>query len=72
MQYKHARLSALRFCLPLFPGRLFALIYVRERVSHRAIFRLNKLGKLTKKSRFLIYNGTPDFPACNAVPERLC
>jgi hypothetical protein len=65
------RLSSLRVDRPPFtiPGIFLVLISVRGWVDHRAVVRLEGLGKLKKKSNGLIGNRTRDIPACSIVPQ---
>jgi hypothetical protein len=61
------RLSALRAGSPLPPGRVRALISVRDWVEPKAIVRLEELRQF-KKSNELIGNRICDLPACSIVP----
>jgi hypothetical protein len=65
------RLSALRACRHLPPGKFLVLISVKGWVDPRTIVRLEGLGKLKKKKKkiHLIGTRTRNFPACSIVPQ---
>jgi hypothetical protein len=62
------RLSALRACRHLPPGRFLVLISVRGCVDPMVIVRLEGLDQL-KTSNDLIGARTRDLPACSIVPQ---
>jgi hypothetical protein len=62
------RLSALSAGRPLLPRKIPVTHSVSVWVDHRAIVRLERLGRL-KSSNDLIENRTRDLPACIILPQ---